>query len=339
MRDIVDGRWAEPSGEVETTIGEGSWALPGLADAHAHLAAEELNFQPGVFEDAMRRARASLGAGVTLILDKGWSDDVTIQVIDALGPDQRPEIEAAARLLTAPGGYYPDFAHEIDPSEIGEAVAGEAKAGAGWVKLVGDWPRRGVGPVANFSETELRRAVEMAESVGAKVAIHTMAREVPSMAVAAGAHSIEHGLFLTESDIGALGARGGMWVPTLLRNEVTMAQLGAESSGGKLFVEGLERIKRLLPLAIESGVHVLTGTDLVGSPVDVAAEARRLGDYGLSSAQVVSAVSTAAFVATGRDASFAEGTYADAVLFPENPIDDLAVLTHPSHVIRRGRVL
>jgi len=339
IRDIVDGCWADPSGEAGSIVGEGLWALPGLADAHAHLAAAELDYQPGNLDEAIDRARESLRAGVTLVLDKGWTDRTTIELIEAMPGSERPEIEAAARIITDGDGYYPGFAVEVDESSLGNAVREQARMGAGWVKLIGDWPRRGVGPVANFDVGQLQSAVALAHGLGSRVSIHTMAREVPSMAVTAGVDSIEHGLFLEESDLGPLGQRGGMWVPTILRCETTFAQLGAGSSGGKLFREGLDRIVRLLPLAVEAGVHVLAGTDLVGSPANVAAEAMKLGSYGLSNQQVVAAVSTAAFTATGRSAVFDVGAPADAVLLPANPVSELAVLGHPAHVIRQGVVL
>jgi cytosine/adenosine deaminase-related metal-dependent hydrolase len=339
VRDIVDGRWAEPWGDAESSIGEGMWALPGLVDAHAHLAAAELDYRPGVFGDAVVRARQCLNAGVTLVFDKGWTDDVTIQVIDAVAPEERPELEAAERIIASADGYYPGFALEIDPATIDIVVRAQARAGRGWVKLIGDWPRRGVGPVANFTEDELRAAVAAAASEDARVAIHTMARDVPSQAVAAGVQSIEHGLFLTEDDLAVLGERSGMWVPTLLRNEATLAQLGPDSSGGIMFREGLDRVGALLPQAVEAGVHVLAGTDLIGSPADVAAEAIKLAEYGLSSRQVVSSISVAAFEATGRDPSFRPGTPADAVFFPANPVAELGVLAHPRHVVRLGRLI
>src|SRR5690606_29608951 len=138
-----------------------------------------------------------------------WCDDTAVRVIDAVPEDERPDIEAAARLIAPPDGYFPGFARGFDDG-IEEAVRAESVAGRGWVKVVGDWPRRGVGPVANFSEDELRTVVEVAASEGARVAIHTMAADAPGAAVRAGVHSIEHGLFLTESDLDMLGARGGM---------------------------------------------------------------------------------------------------------------------------------
>lgn len=338
IRVVVEGRWVESEGLSPGDFGEGLYALPGLVDAHAHLASAELNYQPGVFDDAVARAKASLAAGVTLVLDKGWTDTTTIQMIGSVPPEQRPEIEAAARILATPGGYYPDFGRVTEADELSEAVAEEVADGAGWVKLAGDWPRRGVGPQPNFTENELVETVAVASRLGARVAIHTMARDVPSMAVAAGVHSIEHGLFLTESDLDDLGSRGGMWVPTLLRNEATLSQLGSESSGGRLFGEGLANVRRLLPLALEAGVKVLAGTDLVGSPVDVAEEAVMLAQYGLTNRQAVAAVSVSGFEGVERLARFEIGASADAVFFDVNPIDDLGVLRHPAAVMRMGRL-
>lgn len=336
VRDIVDLHWAEPSGDPSIVLGEGLWALPGLVDAHSHLAAAELDYRPGSIEGAVRRAREALRAGVTLVLDKGWADDTTVRVIDILDADQRPEIEAAATLIAGLEGYFPGFAREVTGDRLEQAVLEEARRGSGWVKLVGDWPRRGIGPVANFTEPQLRLAVETAASNGSRVAIHTMAREVPSMAVNAGVQSIEHGLFLTESDIDVLGARVGMWVPTFMRVEATITDLGEGSSGRRLLVEGLANAAGLLGAAVEAGVHVLAGTDLVGSPANVAAEALKLGEYGLSPVQVVEAVSSSALIATGRPGGFEVGAPADAVLFPANPIEDPGVLAHPSLVIRLG---
>ena len=112
VRDVVDGTWAEPGTDIpDESFGAEMWALPGLADAHAHLATAELDYQPGIYEEAVARARAAVDAGVNLVLDKGWRDATSVRVIDQVDPADRPEMEAASRLIAAPGGYYPDFAH------------------------------------------------------------------------------------------------------------------------------------------------------------------------------------------------------------------------------------
>lgn len=339
VRDVVDDSWAEAEGTAETALGERTWALPGLVDAHSHIPKAALDMEPTDDLGAEMRARQALAAGVMLLLDKGWIDDTAVRLVERLAPHERPDIEAAVRLLSNEGGYLPGVALVLDDDNLDKVVTEQARLGSGWVKLVGDWPRKGFGPQANFTEHQIGRAVARAAAAGSRVAIHTMARDVPSMAVRAGVHSIEHGLFLTTDDLELLAGRGGMWVPTILRVEHTVAQLGAESSGGRLLAEGLDNVRRLLGEAAEMGVHVLAGTDLVGTPANVSAEALKLADYGLGSKGAVDAVSVSGLLATGRPIGFEPGTPANAAFFPANPYDEPGVLAHPIQVLRRGRLV
>lgn len=334
------GRWELPgSGPIDAEYDTGSlWALPGLADAHAHLAADDMTLGPGDPAAVRRRGLACLAGGVFLVLDKGWRDESVLSL--STEPfSTRPDLEAAGRMIAAPGGYYPGFAVEVEERSVGAVVQEAARRSAGWVKLVGDWPRRGVGPQANFTEAALEKAVRVAHASGARVAIHTMAPEVPSAAVRAGVDSVEHGLFLTQEDLAALGERGGAWVPTVLRVEDMIGRLGADSSGGRLLGEGLDRVGRLLAPAIEAGVRVLAGSDLAVPSPDVAREAIRLWEWGLSTRQATEAVSTEALAFTGRPTTFEVGGPADAVFFAADPHIDPAVLLQPALVVRRGRVL
>lgn len=336
--DTRDGVWAEPDGAADQVI-DAHWGLPGLVDAHAHLARDSLDFLAGDADGARRRATDALEAGLSLLVDKGWRDLTVIDLIHNVPASDRPDIEAAGVILAVADGYWGEFARNVEPGGLEAAVTTAASEGEGWVKLVGDWPRKGVGPVPNFSEEELTIAVRTAHDLDSRVAVHTMARDVPSMAVRAGVDSIEHGLFLTEDDLVALGARGGAWVPTVLRVEAVIRQLGAGSSGGRLLIEGLANMVRLLGPAVEAGVAVLVGTDLAVGSHEVAAEAIRLGELGMPSHRVIESISASGLRANGRPTGFALGAPANAVLFDEDPSADLGVLAHPGHVIRLGRLV
>ncbi|MGB7859238.1 MAG: amidohydrolase, partial [Acidimicrobiia bacterium] len=74
-------------------------------------------------------------------------------------------------------------------------------------------------------------------------------------------------------------------------------------------------------------------------PADVADEALRMAEFGLSNAQVLAAVSHDGFRATNRESAFGVGTVADAVLFEEDPLSVLGVLRHPAVVIRKGNMI
>lgn len=340
-RGIVDGKWVEAPESADVTLGEGLWALPGLVDGHSHLAGDGMPHlsSPTDLGATERRAEEALEAGVTLLFDKGWSDETVLDLIDQVDPVRRPHIEAAGRMITNKGGYYEGFATEIDGSAIGAEVESAIGGRALWVKIVGDWPRPGMGPLSNFTEGELETAVEVATRLGARVAVHTMAREVPSIAVAAGAHSIEHGLFLTGADVDALGSRSGIWVPTLKQVEATASSLRPGSSGQALLRDGVSNACELVPAAIEAGVKVLAGTDMAVTSAEVAAEVLRLSECGISNQQALGIAGVAGHEAAGRSTMFEVGAVADAVMFPSNPLDDLAVLSEPVHVIRSGRAV
>ncbi|MPZ52218.1 MAG: amidohydrolase family protein [Acidimicrobiia bacterium] len=333
---IADTQWVSDP-QTGDDFATDWWAIPGLVDAHCHLAKDVLEPGPGDPGGARARAFAYLERGVFCVVDKGWTD-TTVMTLTDVDPTARPDFEAAGEVLTVPGGYFPGF-REIDPADIADEVREVAGDAAGWVKLIGDWPRKGRGAVPNFDLDQLRTGVEAAHGAGARVAIHTMAPDVPSMAVEAGVDSIEHGLFLTEEAIGVLGRRGGAWVPTLLQVEKTIVQLGADSSGGRLLSEGRDNIESLLADAIAAGVVVMAGTDFATDLADVVSEGLRLGQAGLSPGDIITMLCDAPRSYMRLTAGFELGEPADAVFFEADPIITPGVLTHPVAVLRHGRLL
>ncbi len=329
------GTWLE-AGPGDVDLGSGMWALPGLVDAHSHLAADELVMEPGRPEEIRTRAYACLERGTFLIVDKGWGDGSVVMTLTDAAPTVRPDFQAASRMIAVEGGYYPGFAIETDADGLTGWVLQMAEQGRGWVKLVGDWPRKGRGAVANFTEEQLSAAVQVAHGADVRVAIHTMAPEVPSMAVRAGVDSIEHGLFLTPDDLEALSARGGAWVPTVLRMEAIGEQLGSESTGGRLIHEGLANVSSLLREAPPE-LAVLAGTDLATEPGDVSREVQALIRLGLEPTRAVGAACEVARRYLGRSPGFEVGELADAVFYDADPREDPATLQRPVAALRAGR--
>lgn len=336
---IVDGSFVEPGTAVGPEIDlTALWAMPGLADCHAHLCADSHGEteQSGDLVKARHRAFAQLERGVFLVIDKGWRDETVLRLMTD-PPDQRPDLEGAGRVISSDHGYFAGFAVETDEAGLADAVGSANKSG-GWVKLVGDWPQKGRGPVINFGEESLAAAVAVAHAAGARVAIHTMAPDTPGIAVRAGVDSIEHGLFLTERDLEMLTARVGAWVPTVVNTEVVMSTLVPGSSGVRILGEGLDNVARLLPLAAEMKTHVFCGTDLGLAHGQVAQEAIRLAGLGLSPAATVAAAGPSAYRYLGRT-PLSVGSAADILLFERNPLDDPRVLLDPVAGMRCGRVV
>ncbi len=336
-----DGRWARPDpGWPAADVGDG-YALAGLVDAHAHLTATRAAEMDGSLDGSLgeriaRNARMQLAAGVLLVVDKGTHNVSSVAMTLDLAEAARPAAQLAGRFLTTGSGYYRGYAIEVEPAALEESVPESVPVGATWVKVIGDWPRRGVGPVPNFDEATLRSAVDASHRDGRKVAIHTAAPATADMAVRAGVDSIEHGLFLSEDGLARLGARGGAWVPTVAAMEMLVESLGAESSGGRLIGEGLDNVRSLLPHAVAAGVTVMGGTDLALAHGEVAVEASKLLDYGMTEPDAVAAV-TSAPRASLAEPGFTLGGTADFIIVDQP--DSVAALRRPRLVVRCGTIV
>ncbi len=334
------GRWAPPdAGWERIDVGDGT-AMPGLVDAHAHLTSADTSHMNGasdhlVADRIAAHAAAQLDGGVLLVADKGTHLPTTVAMTLDMAPAHRPEVQLAGRFLATPGGYYHRYAVEVEPAELVAAMDEATPPGATWVKVIGDWPRRGLGAVPNFDEGALSALVARAHSRGLRTAIHTAAPETPSLAVRAGIDSIEHGLFLTEDDVAMLGARRGAWVPTVAAMERLADQLGPASSGGRLIAEGLDNVRTLLAAAVAAGVAVMAGTDLALDHGAVAQEVDRLSAYGLSQEQAVAAVTTVPREYLGVP-GFAVGSPADFIVVDAASV---AALAAPRLVVRCGRIV
>ncbi len=333
---VSDGVWASAAGSDVVDL-SGFVSVSGLSDAHIHVSSDRPDFGPSDPSRIRERLVTELEGGVFLCLDKGWCDDGVLAVLD--DPlDARPALRAAGSIVAGIDGYYPGAVREVAPGDLASVVASHPRSG-GWFKIIGDWPKRGQGAPPAFGVDALSEAVEAAHARGLKVAIHTMAPDTPSIAVEAGVDSIEHGLYLTDDDVRALGARGGAWVPTVRQVERVIEQVGPERTGGRLLCAGLDRVRSLAPLAAAAGVTVLAGSDFGTPQGRIGAEAVGLTEYGFSAADAVRAVTVAAFEYVGEPCGFGPGLPADVVAFRHDPHERIETLLEPAYVMRRGRVL
>ena len=323
------GVWAGPDGGELVDL-SGFVSVSGLADAHIHVSSDRSDFVPSNPSRIRERLVTELEGGVFLCLDKGWSDDGVLAVLD--DPlETRPALRAAGSIVAGIGGYYPDSVREVAPEDLASVVATHPRAG-GWFKIIGDWPKPGQGAPPAFG-------LDALHARGLRVAIHTMAPDTPSIAVEAGVDSIEHGLYLTDDDVRALGARNGAWVPTVRQVERVIDQVGPERTGGKILRAGLDRVRSLASLASGAGVAVLAGSDFGTPQGQIGAEAVGLVEYGFSHTDAVSAVTVAAYDYVGEPCGFAPGLSADVVAFEHDPHERIETLLDPVFVMRRGRVL
>lgn len=333
-----------PQPDAETVI-DGGFLLPGLTDAHTHPGRP-----PGLgapLDDARLRAdaRAHAQAGVALIRALGSPD----RPLPAAYRDPAPAgpAEGAPRIIDAgvplgvPGQFPPTAGRIVPPAELPAAAVEHClAAGGAWCKIYADWIVD-AGTLADpplTSPRALAEAVRQVHAIGGRVAIHATHPDACRAVVAAGADSLEHGMWLDHDLLPQMARQGTALTPTIT---VWARQLDAivaepDPEVRAWFLDGLNRLPELAARAYAAGVTVLAGTD--SEPHGrVADEIRRLAGQ-LPPDVALGAGSWAARAYLGLPA-LTDGAPADIVAYPQDPRENLAVLDQPSRVIIRGRVI
>jgi imidazolonepropionase-like amidohydrolase len=320
-----------------TTLSEGGWITPGLVDAHCHVG---LGPRGRVeLDEAQTQAEAGRDVGTLLIRDCGSPLDT--------GPLQSrvdlPVIIRAARHLARPKRYIPGLAVELDdPALLPDEVAAQARAGDGWVKLVGDWIDRGEGDLAPvWPDDVLGAAIEAAHAEGARVTAHVFGTDALPGLIGAGIDCIEHGTGLTDGLIDEMARRGTALVPTLINVE-NFPGIADSASKYPVYAAHMRQLYAgaagVVSRAAQAGVAVYAGTDAGGGVQHgrIVDEVAALHAVGLSTTDALAAGSWAARAWLGRP-GLKPGAPADLVVYRGDPRADLAVLRYPELIVLRGR--
>lgn len=319
-----------------TTVARDAYLLPGLVDAHCHI-----GLGPGgaVDEDeTLTQARTDLASGVMLVRDAGSPADTRwVQARADL-----PRLVRAGRHVAREKRYIRHLPVEVEPDALVEEVRLQARAGDGWVKLVGDWIDRSTGDLASLWPAEVAAdAIAAAHDEGARVTAHCFAEDSVAELVAAGIDCIEHGTGLSDDVISDMARRGTALVPTLIN--LDNFPMYAEPAREKFptyhrHMHHLhERRHATIGAAIESGVPVFCGTD-AGTVVahgrvhDEIAELARLG--GAEFALGAASWNARTWLGAG---GLEEGASADLIVCDRDPREDLAAVRHPLFMVLRGR--
>ena len=336
---VVGGRISEEPAPGAPLVAEG-WILPGLVDAHCHVGLDE---HGPVGEDVQEaQALADRDAGTLLIRDAGSAAD-TRWIDDR---DDLPVMIRAGRHLARTKRYIRNYGHEIEPEQLPEYVAHEARRSDGWVKLVGDWIDRDVGDLAPcWPRSALDAAIETAHALGARVTAHVFGEDALPDLLGAGIDCIEHGTGLTDDLIASMAERGVALVPTAkqLLNFPKYAAAGEERfpAYGRHMRELFERRGHTVSAAYDAGVPIYAGTDAGGVLPHglIAAEVAELAALGLSTRDALGAASWRARDWLGRPSRLGEGAPADFVVYSTDPVSDLGTLGAPARIVLRGRVV
>src|SRR5580765_350374 len=127
-----------PSARTLTRTG---FILPGLVDAHCHIGLRPSGDAIEHLDEARALAVVDRDAGVLAIRDAG--SPFPYPELD--GDPDLPRLARAGRHVAPAKRYLRDIGIEVGPGDLARTLADQARAGNGWVKLVGDWIDRAVG--------------------------------------------------------------------------------------------------------------------------------------------------------------------------------------------------
>lgn len=346
----------------------GGFVLPGLIDAHVHLAGSgeaDSQFRAPGGDGAMalkilRNAQRNLAAGITIVRDLGGWNELEFTVRDWIrrGEFAGPRMCLAGRFISiseAGADYYEGMYRVADGvDEVRRAVREQVRHGADLVKIGVTGAvlvESGEPGVTHFNEDEIRALVEEAAKFGRRVAAHAHGIDGIRKALDAGVHSIEHGTFLHQDPdaIRFMAEHGVFLVPTL---KVGWDIIQAEDPTIPGWILEKNRLtqgdaERSLKLAYEAGVPIAMGSD-VGTPLNFhgenGLEVYWMAQAGLSPMDALVAATGSAARLLGwesRLGTLKQGKAADLIVLDKNPLDDLRLLADKRHlqlVMKDGQV-
>lgn len=360
IQEVSDKALKAPGGCDIIDLG-GRTLMPGLIDAHVHIWATDLDLLRLITRRteylaafAYRSLHAMLNRGFTTVRDAGGTDVGYVQALqDGLAPG--PRLLHAGRVLTQSGGHGDfrrpgdfscacelregggaRFSHVVDsPDEMRKAVREELRQGAHQIKIMGS------GGVASpsdpvdrlqFSDAEIRTAVEEAERHGAYVMAHCHPAEAVRRCAELGVRSIEHATLIDQDAADAVAAHGAFVVPTLATIWALLedgAKLGLppvsqeklrQVSGGVL--QGLQVMRR-------SALKVGFGTDLLGAQQDRQGSEFSLRAQVFSPVEIlrqVTSINAELLCMQDRIGRVAQGFVADLIVVEGDPLQDISCL-------------
>jgi imidazolonepropionase-like amidohydrolase len=341
VRDVfvVGGRITFDAPDDATTVLDGGYLVPGLVDAHAHLALHSpAGNEAPVAERIEASARAQLAAGVLALREPGSPAGVAAR---GIGPDAGlPRTIVAGHLLARTGRYFPGLGREIEPDQLPDAAAEEAAASGAWVKIIADFIAPGGTITPAFPADALTEAAKRAHAAGARITAHATCRESIDWCIAAGFDSLEHATFMELDQLEAVAAAGTAIVPTMLIADGIVDAVKAFGADAAAVADTRRRLAAqgsVVRALVERGVTVLAGTDAGMVPHGlVAAEISLLLAAGLSPEQALGAGSWSARTYLGLP-GLEEGAPADIVAYADDPRADVEVLRRPVFVMLDGR--
>ena len=357
-----------PAGADMIDLG-GRTLLPGLIDAHVHLflhpGAEDLQtVQESVPQRtiiAVLAARDDLMAGFTAERDMGTegagSADTAVRNAINEGLVPGPRLRISGNAVDILGGHedaigynpaqrvLPNATWANNAAELVTVIRAQFKEGADFIKIYEtgrDALRDGkFSTPYQYSEAELRAAVEEAARVGRRVAVHATGEPGTLYAARAGVASIDHADQLSAETMRLMRDKQIFAVPTFTISEY-FADHAASPQQGARERQMLEMHAREFRAQLASGVPMAVGSDV--GPFPHGTQAREFAlmvEYGMPPLAALQAGTINGATLLGwqdQIGMLKPGYFADIVAVPGDPLQDIAVLQKVSFVMKGGVV-
>lgn len=368
----VGERLVAPPGAEVIDLGDAT-LLPGLVDAHTHLALHAGDYDQQVLREtpelrtihAVVSARKTLEAGVTTVRDLGNEAagfaDLAVRDAVARGLVPGPRVVAAIRPVTSTGAYalvgyspylaLPPLATSADGvGEVRRQVRLLLAQGADVVKIYLEsyekkQPRQDLlSGAMNYSREELAALVEEAHRGQVKVAAHTYSDEAAQLALEVGVDSIEHGLYLSEATFRRMAKQGVVYVPTLLVYELWRDGAlfgGVTPEKQRQLANTCAEHTRSFKRALASGVKIAFGSDTFELPGTNPRELELLVRDGMKPLDALRAGTSVSAELLGLGTvtgALKVGLAADLLAVRGDPRLDMAALRNVLLVMKEGRV-
>ena len=343
--------------------------LPGLIDVHVHLflhpGAEDLQT---VEESVPQRtilalvaAKAALMAGFTAERDMGTegagSADTAVRNAIDRGLAPGPRLRISGNAVDILGGHedainynpaqhvLPNATWANNAAELVTVIRGQFKEGADFIKIYETG--RDALQDGNFStpyqytEAELRAAVEEAARVGKRVAVHATGEPGTLYAARAGVASVDHAFQLGAETMRLMRDKQIFAVPTFAIVEY-FADHAASPRQAESERRMLEFHAHEFSAQIAAGVPMAMGSDV--GPFPHGTQAREfvlMVKYGMSPLAALQAGMLNGARLLGwqdRIGALKPGYFADIVAVPGDPLEDIGVLQDVAFVMKGGTI-
>jgi len=336
-------------------------AIPGLIDAHTHLAGpagapgripnQQLSRHPAIdMYLGQRAARTMLESGVTTIRNLGAVQflDIAMRDLINMGEMTGPRMYVSGpglRTSSALGLVIPEATAD-GPAEVARVVRKLIAAGVDYIKVFGSTGNGlDLTGYQTFSYEEMKAAVDAAHSLGKKVAVHSYGPKGAYDAVRAGADSVEHATDMDDASLTEMVRRGTFYVPTIDHNRYYLehtARTQEDKDSLQNFINrNLETAKR----AVKARVRFAMGSD-GGAVAMIGETTRELGWFvkaGMTPEQALATATSNGALLLGKEkelGAISPGYFADIVAVEGDPLKDInVVINNVRWVMRSGTVV